>query len=108
MQKVKMFLRDRLDELWNSSVSTGSTDVAGARWKGAQGQTPFWAEPAIMSSWVLDIDDKMLLNPFSCLWADKVSDDAIFSGGGEAGSSSGQGCSAIQLVGQKLSAAMQV
>ena len=84
MQKVKMFLRDRLDELWNSSVSTGSTDVAGARWKGAQGQTPFWAEPSIMRSWVLDIDDSMLLNPYSFLWKAGVSDDLIFSGGGEA------------------------
>ena len=82
MHTVRRFLRDRFDQLWDSSDSLDQ--VVGSRWKGVQGQTPFWAEPAIMSSWVLDIDDTKLVNPLSFLWRDRVSDDLIFSGGGEA------------------------
>ena len=91
LEKVRNFLRDRFDKLWASEESMASTDstaFTGSRWLGAQGQTPFWAEPSIISSWVFAIDDKMLLNPFTCLWSRNSSDDSIFNGGGEAGSSS--------------------
>lgn len=96
MEKVRMFLRDRLDALWHStpsSASAASTDstagMVATPWKGAKGQTPFWADRHIMSSWTLEIEDAMLLHPCALLWSAKTSDDAIFSGGGEAGCGSG-------------------
>ena len=61
-----------------------ATEVV-TQWRGAKGQTPFWAEPDIMAEWNLEISDNELLKPCSCLWKPKTSDDAIFSGSGEAG-----------------------
>ena len=54
------------------------------QWRGAKGQTPFWADQDIMGSWNLEITETMFLSPFTCLWKHHTSDDAIFSGNGEA------------------------
>ena len=37
-----------------------------------------------MQGWILETSDTMLLNPFTCLWKPKTSDEGIFSGSGEA------------------------